>query len=666
MSLQFLNPNWLWALSLIAIPIIVHLFNFRRYKTVYFTNVHLLKNIKKDTQSKNRLKELLILFSRILLITFLVIAFAQPIWVNKEKQKQYNDQADLIIIVDNSFSMSFENTNGVRLEVAKQNVLDIISAYPSNTKIMLLSTDLLAKQLCFKTKDDIYTSLSNIKVSAYTQSINDVVEIATSRFKQNSNSKHVYIISDFQKSDYSPIKSTDKRLKYFLVPIKTIEQKNISIDTCYFYSPIHNLNEDEALIYSLTNTSENDLVDYGVKLVINNSLKTISTVDIPSGKTVLDTFYYKNSSAGLQKGKIVISDFPVVYDNDLYFTYTIKQKVQITILSDDIKNVYLDAFFKNNNYFQVQTFKVKDVSSDYLKQSEVLIVDVNTEMSTGLQEQILDYVQQGKKIIIFANSVEKNKTLWTGLSVSFSEQDTTSIQLSKFNNSSNLYKNAFSKTQEVIDLPFVKNAMGIHRSDEWLLKTKNNNIVVAQNNLNNKSVLLFSVPLTNENRALYTHPVFIPLLYNFIIKSQALPLYFYSNQPNTYHLQTSLKFNDDVLHISDHKNSWIPEQYRTDLGIKIHLPVKLESGYYSINYKEKSLQSFACNYSRDESILDYYSIQDLKDKNTSELRVFDNKKLSGNYIKDQISSTKNLWYYAIILTLIFAFAEILLILFWRN
>ena len=76
--MSFLYPNFLWALFAVSIPIIIHLFNFRRYKTLYFSNVKFLKDVQEETRSKSQIKQLLILLSRILLITSLVFAFSQP------------------------------------------------------------------------------------------------------------------------------------------------------------------------------------------------------------------------------------------------------------------------------------------------------------------------------------------------------------------------------------------------------------------------------------------------------------------------------------------------------------------------------------------------------------------------------------------------------------
>ena len=76
--MNFLYPAFLFGLFSLAVPVIIHLFNFRKYKKVYFTNVRFLKELKQESESKSKLKNYLILASRLLALTCLVLAFAQP------------------------------------------------------------------------------------------------------------------------------------------------------------------------------------------------------------------------------------------------------------------------------------------------------------------------------------------------------------------------------------------------------------------------------------------------------------------------------------------------------------------------------------------------------------------------------------------------------------
>ena len=115
--MRYQNPQLLYFLFAIAIPILIHLFNFRKHKTIYFSSIRFLKEIKEDKRKRSNLKNLLILLSRILAIFFLVMAFAKPfIPLNKEHKPTEN----IFIYIDNSFSMDAENQNGNLLAQAKE------------------------------------------------------------------------------------------------------------------------------------------------------------------------------------------------------------------------------------------------------------------------------------------------------------------------------------------------------------------------------------------------------------------------------------------------------------------------------------------------------------------------------------------------------------------
>ena len=139
--MKFLFPTFLFALFTIAIPILIHLFNFRRYKTVYFSNVGFLKNIKKESKKKSKIKQLLLLIARILTIIFLVFAFAQPyIPSNKDVQKKANQT--VAIYIDNSFSMNALSEQGQLLELARNKAVEIVLAYPAGTKFRLFTNNI--------------------------------------------------------------------------------------------------------------------------------------------------------------------------------------------------------------------------------------------------------------------------------------------------------------------------------------------------------------------------------------------------------------------------------------------------------------------------------------------------------------------------------------------
>src|SRR5690606_35334646 len=101
--MTFLYPSFLWALLALSIPVIIHLFNFRKTTRIFFSNNRFLRQVKEVTTAKRRLKHYLILASRLLFLLFLVFTFAQPVIPARD---QLDAGRNIVIYLDNSQSMS--------------------------------------------------------------------------------------------------------------------------------------------------------------------------------------------------------------------------------------------------------------------------------------------------------------------------------------------------------------------------------------------------------------------------------------------------------------------------------------------------------------------------------------------------------------------------------
>ena len=126
--MQFKHPEILYFLFLLVIPILVHLFQLRRFKKEYFTNVKLLKELQIQTRKSSKIKKWLLLATRLLLLTCLILAFAQPFFEAKDTTNKGNE---LIILLDNSFSMQAKGAKG---ELLKRSIQELLEELPENQK----------------------------------------------------------------------------------------------------------------------------------------------------------------------------------------------------------------------------------------------------------------------------------------------------------------------------------------------------------------------------------------------------------------------------------------------------------------------------------------------------------------------------------------------------
>ena len=167
--MQFVNPYFLFAFSALAIPIIVHLFNFRRYKKVYFSNTAFLNELVEETNNAQKLKRLLILLARCLVIIFLVLAFAQPFIPKNENVKK--GKTAVSIFVDNSFSMQSTSSDRSLIEKAKVLATDIVQSYDNDVSFQLITQSLEGKQQRLLSKDDCIEQIKNIQICPSSHSL---------------------------------------------------------------------------------------------------------------------------------------------------------------------------------------------------------------------------------------------------------------------------------------------------------------------------------------------------------------------------------------------------------------------------------------------------------------------------------------------------------------
>ena len=159
--MQFLYPSFLFALAALAIPIILHLFYFRRFKKVYFTNVRFLKEVKEETSARSKLRNLLVLLMRLLAITFLVLAFAQP-FIPQDVEVKKGEKA-VSIFVDNSFSMSALSQDVPLLDKAKQRAREIVQAYAVDDRFQILTNDFEGRHQRLVSKEDALGLIDEIE-----------------------------------------------------------------------------------------------------------------------------------------------------------------------------------------------------------------------------------------------------------------------------------------------------------------------------------------------------------------------------------------------------------------------------------------------------------------------------------------------------------------------
>ena len=103
---QLLNPIWLFGISGITIPILIHLWNVKKGKTLKIGSISLLGESSRQNARSLRLLDLLLLLLRCLLIIIVSILLAEPVWISPNSGDQ---QGGWILIEKDNFTETYSN-----------------------------------------------------------------------------------------------------------------------------------------------------------------------------------------------------------------------------------------------------------------------------------------------------------------------------------------------------------------------------------------------------------------------------------------------------------------------------------------------------------------------------------------------------------------------------
>lgn len=676
--MRFLYPEFLLALIFLAIPIIIHLFNFRRYKKIPFTNVRFLRELKEESSGQSRLKKLLILASRLLAVLFLVLAFAGP-FIPLSPNIDPASANEISVYLDNSFSMETQTTEGNLLEDAKKKAREIANAFSANDRFQLITNDFDGKSQRLVSRDEYLNLIDEVKVSPASRKIQEISDRQFAVFgKDKSVAKSSFIISDFQKSMFnSAVLKLDSSIKTnWILIAKKEEASNLNIDSAYFISPLHQQNSSEQLVVSVRNYGKEAVQNLPIKLILNGQQKSIGNITIGENSFALDTVSFQTSNAGIQNVSISITDFPITFDDTYHLSYSTQDRKSISILSESEPNKYLNSVYQSEPFFQVTNFTSGTIDYKKLSESNLVILDGLQSISSGLKLELEKFVSSGGSLFVFPSEKADLISYQSALSNVGSDYLTSinSIpnEVNFINLESQLFKSVFEKIPKNLDLPKVKNhflfSKSANRNAENILSMKAGESFLNQYQYKKGKVYLCAVPMNAENSNLPSHSVFVPMMYRAALLSfQEYPLAYKIGSDNL--LETapiSLSKNQNLKLIGENFEL-VPELRNTDALSFLYIADQIKNaGFYNLKLDKSVLNTFAFNFNRAESELKFYQETELKTMNSSS--NFSVIKAGARPLDDVMKTNGagfSLWKWALLLVLLFLAIEILLLRFLK-
>lgn len=677
--MSFANPLMLFGLAAILVPIIIHLFNFRRYKTIYFSNVQMLEDIQKKTKRASQVQQLIVLALRVLGIAALALACAQPFLRSGGKTTSKGNV--IALFVDNSYSMETESKNGSRLYDAVDAAKNIVRSFGFSDDFVLTTQDFSGEESHLLNKDQALEMLDRITVSPNSHSFKEVHAFENHTLQQSNKSNVIhYYISDFQKNNFDiTVLRNDSSAHIGLIPTPAEQLSNVGIDSCWFLTPVFKLDNTVTLIARIHNYGDEEVQKVPVKLHVNDKQKAIAALDIAAGGYADCHLTYRIDEPGTNCGRVSIEDAPITFDNDLFFTYEVSENSTVTVIYDREPNRFLTALYGKDSVFTYQPMGYQQVNYTQLRQSAVVVLNEVPTVSSGLADELTKFVKAGGTLLVIPSEKADNsvngllKSLDAGTYGSLVKK---TLKGKSVNRESIYFKGALETEDARIDMPQTLQHFAIAgggNGSETIMTLEDNSPLLVSYPVENGKVILSAVALNDDYGNAHRHALFFVPLHNIGIMNavqQKLYNLIGIDQMQRVTLPTDGSDEAVVLRARKGGEEFIPEQRRlgNETALYFHNQAHT-SDWYDIVRGGQVLGTLAFNLNRRESDLACYSEKELN-KMAEELGgnaavISADTKNIAKSVSDRLNG-KPLWPWFVILSLLCFLTEIALLRFWGR
>ncbi|MDR9441922.1 MAG: BatA domain-containing protein [Schleiferiaceae bacterium] len=617
--MNFLYPGFLWALTALAIPLAIHLFQFRRYRTLYFPQTRFLQQVQQNTRSLRRLRHWFILLLRMLALAALVFAFARPYFPASGGAAPGQKQA-FALYLDNSYSMTLSGPQGPLLNQAREQAARLISSLPRQARVRVLTNDFTPRQQRYHSPSQALRLIDQIQPSpAYRPgtAIQERIKASRPNVPQADSSQvQVFWFSDFQQQPFGALDfANSPQWRHHLIPLQPrTTEANLSIDSLWWGRPVLQPGFEQTLRIRVRNHDSNAVKDLPLKTRINGQLVGSSTLTVPALSTATATFYYTPQEMGHYRGRVQIEGESISFDNTLYFAFSTRQPTRVVSLDLQGELPLLERLYADS-LFQYQSYALDNIDYGALAEAQLVLVQASQTPSSGLIEALQKRMAEGGHLWLVPSRQESSTRQWfqaLNLKPAPAAFRPDTLRARTIHRQDPFYEGVFEKPPEDARLPRVYGYYPLPREKRRpLLSLSNGDPLVAYYPQGAGKVFVSAVPPEPESSAFYRHPIAVPLLLNAALFQASFPTpYLRAGRSGAFLNFPLPSQGEQAAHLETPKGELIPPQRQKAGKLKIFLPPShLAPGQYPLRLDTALLGYAAVNGHPQESILRYRALQ---------------------------------------------------------
>jgi hypothetical protein len=588
--MQFNQPEVLYALFLLIIPVIIHLFQLRKFERENFTNVKFLKKLSQQTRKSSRLKKWLVLATRLLILTSIIFAFAQPYFPSGNPEE---DNIETVIYLDNSYSMQAIGQRGKLLERSIQGLLENL---PGDRDFTLFTNTDEYKSAGKSDLQKIGYSVSQLNFETV------LLKVKNTFSNDPTTHKKLLLISDFQEKFKFPSTFNSQGITLYPLAQSPERLENIQLDSVFITGKLI----DTRILNVQLSYSGNQPENTSVSLYNGDNLLGKTSVDFSEKK--LQQLQFPLDNTPILNGLIKIEDNGLQFDNSLFFTINEADPIIISIINN-AEAGFLNRIFTSPE-FEYWSMPVNAIDYNKLAASQVVILNEVAELSSSFLSTLQKKHEANVIFIVIpsAEDTDENYRLFMrklGVRGFENRQEQEKLVTGiSFNHP--LYTGVFEEQIRNFEYPKVQVSFQLKSGNTPILSFQDEKAFLFEFDGN----YFFTAPLNQKNTNFTQSPLVVPTFYNIGASAiRPAQLYYYPGKINKIEVPIEIQ-GDQILQINSETSSFIPQQKRFSNKVEIIIDeLPNEPGNFKINNNEQLVSGISFNVDREESKMVYQEIK---------------------------------------------------------
>lgn len=675
--MSFLHPAFLWALTALAIPVLIHLFQLRRFKKIDFPNVRFLAEVSQQTRARRKVQHWLVLLARCLALACLVIAFAQPYLPGAAGAVKAGQRA-VSLYIDDSYSMDGRNAQGRLLDQARKGAQDAVMAYSATDRFQVLTGRFSGREQVLLGRDEALDAATRTDVGPYSRPLGKVLlRQREALARADAMTRRAILFTDLQRSITDVENWTnDTVVPTLLVPLTASEPENLSIDSVWFENPVRRAAQDEVLHVRISNHGEQELVNVPLRLDVDGRQRAVATFRVGGGAVIDTTLRFLGDGPGDHWGEVSVSDQPVVFDDRFHIAYQVGGRLRVLLVSagDGAGDRAVSSVFSGDSVhtFTMQPYRALDLG--LLAGQDLVVLNGLPEVPGGLARALVDHVEAGGSMAVFPpgnGEPARYGPLFASVGAGApTRMDTGMVRVDRIDLQEPFYRAIFQTMPRNVELPVIRERWNLRPAagSDVLLRLQDGTPYLARTMRGKGSVYLCASPLAESAGNLTRHSLFATSLLRMAELSRPMgALYHVIGDEARIPLEGVEIPADEPPHLLGPNGiDLVPEVRRMPGHVDLLLHDQdLPDGPYFVTVGGDTVLSVALNLARRESDLRAFTPEELKkelaQRGLTSFTVLDGGAADLSLRLTALDQGRKLWKWFILFALLFLAAEVFLI-----